>query len=88
MPMPGDWPPKPFAAHSDYPLRRYGPHRGPMVYLVVRQNGTPLGWSETRAAATAALTKRVATLDGADEYEIRYVPRGSVPEADLRWGEL
>lgn len=79
-----DWPPKPMVSHSDQTIR-YGPHRPPFVYLVVRHNGTPLGVYETRAEASAALARNVNTLHGSDDYEIRYVPRESVPFEDLRW---
>lgn len=82
-----DWVPRSFADHQcgDHE-RRHGPQPGPYTYLTVRHNGTLLNCHPTRADAVGWLTRRVNTVDGADDYEILYVPIQNVPLADLRHG--
>lgn len=56
-----------------------GPPFGPMVYLIVSHDGKMLGVEPTRHDASWT----IKTFHDCNDYEVRYVPVGSVPIKDL-----
>lgn len=83
--------PEPKAGHSaDH--EPHGPHEEPCGFLIVRHNGTMMGWYETRHEAIGDATKRISGLFDetrglADDYTLVHTHPDAVPFEDLRWGD-